>query len=723
MSDMPRQPAGSSTGGQWVERRGDAAPGPVKTGLIGDGDWGNHAAQVSLHSDDDPTDRQARLAIKLAELNGRRLVLAVDAALPDGVVRCVNCGRFASEEAPEHECPQQHLVRKGIPPQRAKELAWAGFEDAASARLWRTAIDRLGLETAGKARALGYSPFDAIRDHAVNPTVFDEAYGHLIEFDTAFEQPLRGEALRLEAAAVRGESGADELLADAYMALIEWGGLGNIETMRAALLGGDQPGEDAPVSLKAMYGAVVRLEDERLVAEIERANAAWRDARVEVVAAEDAERVAAGELAKSRQAELTNTLLPDEAGMRDAIEKLRTDPTLKKERGRLLSRDVGVIDEALNGVPEPSRYKPLPATEAAKRRQNWLEHDQTGQAAHLVERGGVRLVGDPHALYPAGPECDGLPLGPVAAWRPSAPKGALNWGPVLEAHDLAPGVPVARIEAHEHMGVRLALATDGDGNQYPFDRALWDRMPAELTPTIVVGKHPAAVFRDAEGRMAGLIASTLKDRPAGPIWPRERPTIARAFAVARRVLPDYALPASARNRPDPVLVEARQHVEAAHGEAMARAAAARATQVALEESSHAARTAAQDHLIRHHPDVVAGVKARRREQADERLRHLDDVAGRGRGALGALERGRSVAVALRGFREVQPSSSRGRRYVVDDVRREVEQAEAEAASIRARIGRDDAVYGGEVYSFADAVVRGSTHPELASNPLVRALGG
>ena len=146
---IPRQPSGASTGGQFLAHRGDRPSDLVKAGLTS---VASNAAQVALDA-------------KLAKLNGRRLTLSADSKLPPGVARCVGCGRFASAENPSHECPQREMAGSGISGERATALAWAGFDSAHEVRLWSSTIDRLGVERAGFAKALGFSPVDAVRAH------------------------------------------------------------------------------------------------------------------------------------------------------------------------------------------------------------------------------------------------------------------------------------------------------------------------------------------------------------------------------------------------------------------------------------------------------------------------------------------------------------------------------------------------------------------------------
>lgn len=107
----------------------------------------------------------ARLTHQVDVLNRRRLLLAIDHRLPGGVARCVNCGRFASETAPAHDCPYQALVKGGYSPAKAKELAHAGFDGIHESKLWGASIEEMGATTAGMYHALGYTPIDATRLH------------------------------------------------------------------------------------------------------------------------------------------------------------------------------------------------------------------------------------------------------------------------------------------------------------------------------------------------------------------------------------------------------------------------------------------------------------------------------------------------------------------------------------------------------------------------------
>lgn len=140
-----RHAAGSSSGGEFKQHRGDAASVDLIDGASG-----------SLG------DRQSALEVRIAALNLHRLALHVDASLPVGVVRCDECGRFASEQNPMHECPQRVLVRAGYDPEQARRLAWAGFVDPETVEAWRDAIEKLGLVRAGCAKALGVPPDEAI---------------------------------------------------------------------------------------------------------------------------------------------------------------------------------------------------------------------------------------------------------------------------------------------------------------------------------------------------------------------------------------------------------------------------------------------------------------------------------------------------------------------------------------------------------------------------------
>ena len=108
-------------------------------------------------------DRLAEFNDAAAELNRRRLAIAVDALLPAGVVRCVECGRFVSELELAHDCPTPRLVSAGCDPARARELAHAGFSSPVDVAVWSTMIDQLGVAEAGLWRATGLSPLDARR--------------------------------------------------------------------------------------------------------------------------------------------------------------------------------------------------------------------------------------------------------------------------------------------------------------------------------------------------------------------------------------------------------------------------------------------------------------------------------------------------------------------------------------------------------------------------------
>ena len=104
------------------------------------------------------------LAERIARLNNYRLVLAIDSTLPVGVVRCVECGRYASEESPEgHDCPLPKFLEEGIPLGRARDLARAGFENPTEVAMWMSAIDEMGMSEASAFKTLGYSPIDAKR--------------------------------------------------------------------------------------------------------------------------------------------------------------------------------------------------------------------------------------------------------------------------------------------------------------------------------------------------------------------------------------------------------------------------------------------------------------------------------------------------------------------------------------------------------------------------------
>lgn len=108
-------------------------------------------------------DRQSALNRKLARLNKMKMVLAIDSALPAGVARCVDCGRFASESDPSHTCPVPGMIAEGMPRQLARDLAQAGFESKQERHVWAAAIDEMGVAEAGAFKALGLSPVDAKR--------------------------------------------------------------------------------------------------------------------------------------------------------------------------------------------------------------------------------------------------------------------------------------------------------------------------------------------------------------------------------------------------------------------------------------------------------------------------------------------------------------------------------------------------------------------------------
>lgn len=108
-------------------------------------------------------DRLAAINEALVALNRRRLVLSVDCSLPDGVVRCVDCGRFVSEMQMAHSCPFPRLVDSGMDPETARRLATAGFDSDHEVATWATTIEQLGPEAAGLWKAAGVSPIDARR--------------------------------------------------------------------------------------------------------------------------------------------------------------------------------------------------------------------------------------------------------------------------------------------------------------------------------------------------------------------------------------------------------------------------------------------------------------------------------------------------------------------------------------------------------------------------------
>lgn len=111
-------------------------------------------------------DRLVEFNDAAAELNRRRLAIAVDALLPAGVVRCVECGRFVSELELAHDCPTPRLIAAGCEPARARELAHAGFISPVDVAVWSTMIDQVGVTEAGLWRATGLSPLDARRMRA-----------------------------------------------------------------------------------------------------------------------------------------------------------------------------------------------------------------------------------------------------------------------------------------------------------------------------------------------------------------------------------------------------------------------------------------------------------------------------------------------------------------------------------------------------------------------------
>lgn len=92
-----------------------------------------------------------------AALNDRRLHLAVDHRLPFGVVRCVDCGQFAAEADPYHDCPFPKLAET-VGETRARELAWAGFTTQADIDEWSHVIDQVGTHEAGLLREQGVDP-------------------------------------------------------------------------------------------------------------------------------------------------------------------------------------------------------------------------------------------------------------------------------------------------------------------------------------------------------------------------------------------------------------------------------------------------------------------------------------------------------------------------------------------------------------------------------------
>lgn len=113
-----------------------------------------------------PQARRDQLAARLTEANQatRQARFVIDTALPVGVIRCVDCGRFVPEFGNmAHDCPVPKMIAAGLPEHIARELAQAGFDSTFEAHLWQTAINQLGVTAAGQWRTVGVGPYEAIR--------------------------------------------------------------------------------------------------------------------------------------------------------------------------------------------------------------------------------------------------------------------------------------------------------------------------------------------------------------------------------------------------------------------------------------------------------------------------------------------------------------------------------------------------------------------------------
>lgn len=156
MSTTRRNPAGSfaggkSTGGQFATSTRDEADLSAfdddgDSVLVGGRTSGKAVAVGTLRAQASPTERlkeiaarSANLQARVEALNGMRGLLGVDARLPLGVVRCSQCGRFASEANPAHACALPALAAK-YGDVRGRELAWAGFDTVADVEAWNQAV-------------------------------------------------------------------------------------------------------------------------------------------------------------------------------------------------------------------------------------------------------------------------------------------------------------------------------------------------------------------------------------------------------------------------------------------------------------------------------------------------------------------------------------------------------------------------------------------------------
>lgn len=171
---LARKPVGTPAGGQFAARSG-AAP-EIDLSLLADLD----AAVV---------DHQRAVAFAAAA-NRSRILIVADPRLPNGVRRCVDCGRFDSGSS-AHECPYPKLARALGDDDYSRRLAHAGF-DAASELLWRGAINRVGVTQAGCARELGVGPMHAIalRRRGID---FEQLLGELTDLADDLDEQLGDE--------------------------------------------------------------------------------------------------------------------------------------------------------------------------------------------------------------------------------------------------------------------------------------------------------------------------------------------------------------------------------------------------------------------------------------------------------------------------------------------------------------------------------------------------